>query len=349
MENWIILRLICLFIATSLTLISSGCEKRFKESKFLLGTIVEITVIGKKQDAQNAAKLAFEEIKRIDNLMNVYNDNSEISQINRASGKSAVAVSADTLEVIDRSIKYARLTNGALDITVGPLMELWGFRDGRNRVPSDNELLEKLPLVDYKKISIDRIHSTVSLGSPGMQIDLGAIAIGYAVDKAIQILKEAGMEKSALINAGGEIYALGSPPGKRAWKIGIQHPRRKNDLLGILELKDKAISTSGDYENYFEVNGKRYCHIMNPKTGKPVEGIMSVTIVTDNTTEADALSTALLPMGVENGMKLVERLIGVDYIIVTGNTEEDMKILISSGLKDRVQLKGNAMDKKYSL
>ncbi|HGE69886.1 TPA: FAD:protein FMN transferase, partial [Candidatus Poribacteria bacterium] len=135
----------------------------------------------------------------------------------------------------------------------------------------------------------------------------------------------------------GEIYAFGSPPKKSAWRVGIQHPRKPNAILGTIDLKDKAISTSGDYESYFEVNGKRYCHILNPKTGKPIENIMSVTVVADNTTDADALSTAIMVMGEKEGMRLAKRL-GVECIIVTGKNEEDMKVIISDGLKDKVKL-----------
>lgn len=319
-----------------LSILSSGCEERFRESRFLLGTVVEITVIGDRSSAQHAMKRAFDEIKRIDDLMNVYNENSEITRINRSAGKSAVIVSPDTLNVIEQSLKFAELTGGALDITVGPLMELWGFRGGKKKVPSYKELSEKLPLVDYKKVVVDKAHSSVKAVSPGMQIDVGAIAVGYAVDRAVGVLKEEGI-KSALVNAGGEIYALGSPPGKHAWRIGIQHPRRRGELLGILRLKDKAVSTSGDYENFFQVNGRRYCHIMNPKTGKPVEGIMSVTVIADGATEADALSTALFPLGAKGGMKLVEEHEGLDCIIVTGEKEEDMNIIVSSGIKDKVE------------
>ena len=330
-------RLVCLFILALLILCATGCERRFKESKFLMSTIVEITAVGNKSDCQQAVKLAFEEIKRIDSLMNVYNEDSEISRINRSAGKSAVAVSADTLRVIDQSISFAHLTDGALDITIAPLMELWGFRNGPKQIPLDNELREKLSLVDYRKILVDADRSTVKLGSPGMQVDVSGIAKGYAVDRAIQILRDAGIQ-NALVNAGGDIYALGSPPGKKSWRIGIRHPLDSADLLGILELRDKAVATSGDYENFFQVDGKRYCHIMDTKTGWPVEDIMSVTIVADSSAEADALATAVFPLGADHGMKLIENLEGVDGIIVTGEKEDNMEIMISSGMKHRIQL-----------
>jgi len=323
-------------IIALIVICATGCEKQFIESKFLMSTMVDITAVGDRGDCHRAMKLAFEEIRRIDSLMNVYGENSEISRINRASGGSAVEVSADTLEVIERSLQYARLTNGALDVTVAPLMELWGFGGDSNQIPPDNQLEKTLSLVNYKKIIVDKNRSTIRLASPGMKIDVSGIAKGYAVDRAVQVLKQAGIQ-SALVNAGGDIYAIGSPQGRGAWRIGIRHPRDAADLLGIVELKNEAIATSGDYENFFEVNGKRYCHIMDTKTGKPVIGIISVTIVADNTAEADALATAIFPLGAEGGMKLIESIKGVDGIIVIGEKNGAMETLISSGMKGRLK------------
>ena len=331
------IKLITFVLLVIITAFITGCEKRVKKSQFHFGTITDVTAIVKTSADQKAVDLAFDTIKDIDDRMSVYNNNSEVSQINRLAGHSAVKVSSDTLNVIEKALYYSKISDGMFDITVGPLIDIWGFRTGKNRTLSDVEISKALLLIDYKKVKIDRSGSTVELTSTGMKMDVGAIAVGYAVDKAVSVLKDNGVKK-ALVNGGGEIYALGSPPGKDAWRIGIQHPRRSNELLGTIELKDMAVSTSGDYENYFEVNGKRYCHIMNPKTGKPVEGIMSVTVVANTTTEADALSTVLFIMGAKDGMKLAERLDNVECIIITGSNEKDMKILVSSGLKDKVQL-----------
>ena len=326
----------CILIVALLILCTTGCEKRFAETKFLMGTIVEITAVGNESNCRQAVKLAFDEIRRIDRLMNVHAEGSEIYRINASAGKSAEEVGSDTLTVINQSLRFADLTDGALDITVAPLMDLWGFGSESTRIPLDDEVKEKLSLVDYKKVHVDEDRSTVELPS-GMRIDVSGIAKGYAVDRAIQILKDAGIG-NAMVNAGGDIYALGSPSRKKLWRIGIRHPRDNSDLLGILELEDKAVATSGDYENFFEVDGRRYCHIIDTRTGQPVEGIMSVTIVADNTMEADALATAVFPMGADDGMKLIESLEGVDGLIMTGKNEDDMKILISSGMKQRVQL-----------
>jgi len=312
----------------------SGCERQYKESKFLMDTIVDVTIVGKRHNVE----IAFDEIRRIEDLLSPYKRDSEISQINRNSGISGVRVSHETLDVVEQSVRFARMSDSAFDITIGPIMSLWGFRDGKYRIPSDKEISEKLRLVGYANILIDHARSSIRLALRDMEIDTGAIAVGYAVDSAIQKLKEARI-RNALINAGGEIYAMGSPPGRKAWRIGIKHPRRGNDLLGIIELKDKAVSTSGDYEKFFEIKGRRYCHIIDPRTGKPVQKIMSVTIVADSTTEADALSTALFPMGVEKGIRLIESINGAGCVIVAGSSENDMKLIISDRLKDKIEFK----------
>jgi FAD:protein FMN transferase len=331
------LKLITCILLITIAVFITGCEKRVKKSQFHFGTITDITAIVKTSADQKAIDLAFDTMKDIDDRMSVYNNGSEVAQINRLAGRSNAKVSNDTLNVIEKALYYSKISDGMFDITVGPLMDIWGFRTGKNHIPSDSEISKALSLIDYRKVKIDRSGSTVELISTGMKMDIGAIAVGYAVDKAINVLKDNGIKK-ALVNGGGEIYALGSPPGKDTWRIGIQHPRRSNALLGTIELKDLAVSTSGDYENYFEVNGKRYCHIMNPKTGKSVEEIMSVTVVAETTTEADALSTVLFIMGAKEGMKLAEKLDNIECIIVTGSSEKDMKVLVSSGLKDKVKL-----------
>jgi len=314
----------------------TGCEQRVKKTQFLFGTVVDVTVIAKTKSDRSAIDMALSAMKDIDDKVSIYNVHSEISNVNQNAGLSEVKVSDDTFNILERAYKLSQLTDGAFDVSIGSIVSLWGFGTTKNKIPSDNEIAEKLPLINYEKIILDHTNKTVKLADKGMKVDLGAIAVGYAVDKAVNVLKEKGV-KNALVNGGGEIYAFGSPPKKSAWRVGIQHPRKPNAILGTIDLKDKAISTSGDYESYFEVNGKRYCHILNPKTGKPIENIMSVTVVADNTTDADALSTAIMVMGEKEGMRLAKRL-GVECIIVTGKNEEDMKVIISDGLKDKVKL-----------
>lgn len=315
---------------------SSGCNKRVKESQFLFNTIVDVTIIS-RDHPQNAIDTAFGAIKDVDRLMNLYNKDSEVANINKNATSFPIKISSDTFWVINKSIEFSELSKGAFDVSIEPLVELWGFGKGKNRIPLESELQKKMSLVNYNNIILNKSDSSIYLNKMGMKIDLGAIAVGYAVDKAVKNLKDIAIE-NALINAGGEIYALGSPPKKKAWKVGIQHPRRKNELLGTIDLKNKAISTSGDYENYFEENGKRYCHIINAKTGQPVNGVMSVTVIADSTIDADALSTALMLMKPEEAIRLVKNLKNVECLIITGTNEKDMKILQSNDMKDKFNL-----------
>ncbi len=331
MNSYFSIRLIIFLAIIFITAVVSGCEKRVTESEFLLNTIVDVTIISKGNTDQ-AMHIAFGAIRNVENLMSSYNNDSEIALINKNAGKSYVKVSPETYNLIKKSIDFSIMTDGVFDISVAPIVDLWGFNQQERHIPSENELEKALSLVGYKKILLDDKNNSVSLQKEGMKIDLGAIAVGYAVDKAINALKEIGINK-ALINAGGEIYALGIPKKKKAWRIGIQHPRQKGDLLGSIDIKDNAVSTSGDYENCFEENGKRYCHILNPKTGMPVDKIMSVTVIADNTTDADALSTALMLMKPNEAIELVERLENIECIIVAGTSKKDMKILLSKGLE----------------
>jgi thiamine biosynthesis lipoprotein len=302
-----------------------------------MSTVVEITAVGKEKECRIAVKKAFDEMKRIDSLMNTYHDDSEISHINKAAGISAVGVSVDTLTVIKQALEIADLTNGAFDITVAPLMDLWGFRNGVKLIPDSRDINERLSLVDYTKVIVNESQSTVKLARVGMQMDVSGIAKGYAVDKAINILKNLGI-RDAIVNAGGDIYALGSPPEKDSWWIGIRHPKERTELLGVLRLKDEAVATSGDYENYFEEGENRYCHIIDTNTGYPVQGVASVTIVADNTAKADALATAVFPMGLNAGMQLIESLEGIEGVIVS-EKGKDLGVINSSGLEGKFRLK----------
>ncbi|MBD3181639.1 FAD:protein FMN transferase [Candidatus Poribacteria bacterium] len=318
----------------------TACERKHRESSFLMTTIVEITVVGNSGKSNSDIDMAFKEIERIDRLMNVYSEDSEISRINNKAGIETVKVSEDTINVLTLALNLANKTEGALDITIAPLINLWGFGDDKHEIPPNDIIAKTIKFVDYTRLKLNSQENTVFLHEKGMKIDVSGIAKGYAVDRAIQILKERGV-KNFLVNAGGDIYASGKPPGKDFWTIGIRHPRDSSKLLGVLKLKDKAVATSGDYENYFEVDGVRYCHILNPRTGFPVTDIMSATIIADTTAEADALATAIFPMGADKGMKMAEEMPGVEVIIVTGLDERNMKILKSSGIGEVIPAEFN--------
>ena len=309
-----------------------GCSKgpRLRgESRFLLGTVVEITV-GKEssEKAQRAIKAAFPRIKRIENLMSIYKEGSEVSSLNREAGKSALKVSPEVFEVIKKSLYYSEISEGAFDITVGVLEEAWGFEDKEYRLPPAEELRRDLRLVNYKDILLDEERETIRFRKKGMKIDLGGVAKGYAVEEAIKELRKEGVRK-ALVNAGGDIQGM----GEREWKIGLKHPLKKGEILTTLKLRNQAVATSGDYEKFFFKEGRRYHHLIDPRTGKPAQGSMSVTILAPGATIADILATAVFVLGPSKGMELIEKLENVEGIIVTSERE----IKISSGLKGRIK------------
>jgi len=333
--------LLFIFLLLFLIIFLSGCSSKqeYLSEYFLMDTIIRIKVYDENLDtAKTAAQAAFEEFKRISLLTDRFPqkgtpefNQSDICKINEMAGIKPVKVSEDVIKMIDLAKKYNKITDGAFDVTIGPLMDLWGFGNDNNYLPSDAEITQKLSLIDSNKIKVNRRGKTILLKDRGMSLDLGGIAKGYATEKAVQILKQHGI-KQAIIDAGGNIYVLGKKNGKEPWKLGIQDPRDASKIVGILSLSNKAAVTSGDYQRFFEKNGARYHHILDPSTGKPARNTISVTVVSESPTVADILSTALFVMGPKQGMKLVEELRRIEAVFIT----PDKKIIISSGLKDKI-------------
>ncbi|MEE9515262.1 MAG: FAD:protein FMN transferase, partial [Candidatus Brocadiales bacterium] len=227
-------------------------KELFKETRLVMGTYAEVSVYDTdKERAARAVEEALDEMERLDGLMSNYKTTSELSRINRDAPLAPTGCDPELLGVIEDSVGYSRLTDGAFDITVDPLVSMWGFYEGRVRVPEADEIEEVLPAVSYENIEIEGEGDSrlISFSHPGTRINLGGIGKGFAVDKAVDTLKRLEIT-SALVNLGGNIYALGHPPGADVWKIGIQHPRDRGTLLGYLELKDKGVATSGDYERF---------------------------------------------------------------------------------------------------
>ncbi|HID94458.1 MAG TPA: FAD:protein FMN transferase [Candidatus Latescibacteria bacterium] len=305
---------------------SCASEKTLKFTEFHMGTFVEITIMyPDKKVGGELVQQAFNMVGRIDSLMNVYSEKSEVSILNR---QGRINASRETAEVILRSIEFSRLSAGAFDVTIRPLANLWRMAKQNKKLPEKADLERARRLVNYHDIVINQ--AEISLKRKGMQVDLGGIAKGYAIDKAIDVLRKGGI-KRALVNGGGDIYALGKGPRRGKWRIGIQHPRRDDSFLAILSLRDRAVATSGDYQRYFTLEGKRYSHIINPKTGRPVQDIpMSVTVIAPDCTTADALATAVFVLGPERGLKLIEDMQDVEGLVVSA----DGKAYVSSGMKD---------------
>jgi len=271
-----------------------------------MGTFVE--VISPYKDAPN---IVFTEIKRVENLLSKYKEDSEVAKLNKF-GK--LKVSPDTFYVLQKAKEFWQLSDGVFDITVGPLMDLWGFTDKKYYLPKDEEIKQALSKVGLEKIIFNFDDNVVEFKIPGMKIDLGGIAKGYAVDCAVKKLKEHQI-KSCLINAGGQIYCLGDKFG-RPWNVAVRAPRNKG-FWDYLKLKDKAVATSGDYEQYFMNKGKRYAHIFNPKTGYPSNSaIVSVTVIAPDGLTADALTTSIFILGKDKGSKLAKRSKDVNVEII---------------------------------
>jgi thiamine biosynthesis lipoprotein len=259
----------------------------------------------------------FGRIREIESRMSVTLPGTDLDRINTNAGIAPVAVHADVFEVIEMAIRYAALSGGAFNPAIGPLVSLWGIGGDHPRLPSPEEIDALLPLVSWRDIELDREKLTVFLKRPGMALDLGAIAKGYAADEAARILREKRM-KRAIIDMGGNILVYGEKEDRSPWRVGIQNPLdSRGAYIGIMEVRDKTVVTSGVYERFFEKAGTRYHHILSPRDGYPARnGLLSVTIVTGRSADADALSTAVFVLGCEEGTALIESLEGVGAIFI---------------------------------
>nr|WP_208459833.1 FAD:protein FMN transferase [Clostridium botulinum] len=318
-------------------LVFVGCNSKPEEpvsrETYLMGTIINIKAYGKNAD--KAVQASVDKISDIENKMSLNISTSEVNKINKNAGIAPVKVSKNTFDVVKASLIYSEKSKGSFDITVEPLVSLWGIGTDKARIPSKDEISNALKLINYKDVIINEKESTVMLKRKGQAIDLGAIAKGYTADELKKVLLNYNVS-SAFLSLGGNVYVLGNKPDKTPWKIGVQNPLEpRGDYLGIVSVSDKSVVTSGNYERFFERNGKRYHHIFDTKTGYPAEkGLISVSIISDKSIDGDALSTSVYTLGLDEGKKLIESLKGVEAIFVTN----DKKVYITSGLKDTFKL-----------
>jgi thiamine biosynthesis lipoprotein len=297
----------------------------------VMGTFARAVVVAKDTDtAQKCIEAAFAEINKVDELMSDYKSDSEISLVNKNAAERPVQVGESTFEVLQRSVEFSKLTDGAFDITVGPLVDLFHAAK-ENQIAPDREQIEKAKSkVGYEKLQLDQKNKTVLFTVEGMRLDLGGIAKGYAIDKAIEAMKKTGA-LGAMVDIGGDIRCFGIPAkGKKHWLIGLQDPNLNTHSSDGLVLKIKiakgAVATSGDYQQFAIIEGKKYSHIIDRQTGTSIEGLSSVTIIADNATDADALATAVSVMGAENGISLIEKLPNTEAILIpSGPKPEPIK------------------------
>ncbi len=245
-----------------------------------------------------AADVAFEEIDRLDHQMSNYSEASELTYVNRNAARGEVIVEKELFDFIRRALDYSRATGGAFDITVGPLMRAWGFFNGQGRVPDTAEVTDVMAKVGYRHVKLNVPAHAICFDREGVELDLGGIAKGYAVDRAAEILRDNGVTSALITSGTSSIAAIGAPPNQRAWHIEVSDPTERSHHVTSIELKDQSLSTSGCHEKTFSAGGKTYCHIMDPRSGQPIEGVLSVTVITPSGVEAEVLSKALMVMGV---------------------------------------------------
>ena len=318
-------------------------EKIYRKSKILMDTVVTVTVVSNSENGGGKAiDATFKEMERLEKLFNFFSSESEVSRINKYAGISQVRVSPDTLDILEKALFVSENTGGAFDVTIGPVILLYDFR--KKIRPDESEIRKKLPFVNYKDLAIDRNRATVFLKRKGMLIDIGGISKGYAADKAVETLKRCGII-SGLVSVAGDIRAFGLKPDGMPWKIGVRNPGipsgsvlvrggLPDDVMATLDLRDGAISTSGDYERFFILDGKRYHHILSPKTGHSAKGCRSVSVITKEGIFTDAFATGVFVLGPEEGMKLLEKM-RFDGVIV----DSQGKVLVTPNIRGKVEFR----------
>ena len=284
----------------------------------VMGTFARILAITDDvATANQCIESALDAIDNVDNLMSDYKPNSEISRVNKYAFAQPVTVGPATFEVLEESIGISKLTDGAFDITVGPIVKLFRTAKNTGKAPAPEQIADAKAKVGYEKLVLNETERTVRFTVEGMSLDLGGIAKGYAVDKAIETMQKHGA-LGAMVDIGGDVRCFGTPPkGKDAWTIGLQDPNRQAGLLLKLKIADSAVATSGDYQQYAIINGKKQSHILDRKTGKSAHSLASVTIISQNATTADALATAVTVLGPKKGLDLIEGIPNTEAFLIS--------------------------------
>jgi len=313
-----------------LLLLASGCtrSRTVQKTEAIMGTDVTITVVSRSAEEGDAAiEAGMAELRRLDAMMSLYKDTSEITRVNLAAGKSAVKVSPEMIELVERAAYISQLSSGVFDVTVGPLVVLWQMRLKEGTVPTDEEIALVRPLVNFRNIVVDKKASTLFLRKTGMIMDFGGMK-GYMADRTAEVIKKHGI-KDAVIAVAGDIWVLGHRDDGKAWRIGVQHPREHDKTLAVLDLSDQYVTTSGDYERFVIKEKKRYHHIIDPRTGKPSHGVISATIIGTKGAVIDPLAKVPFILGPDEGLKIVKKL-GAEAIVV----DDQGRVFMTDGIKN---------------
>ncbi|MBS1522396.1 MAG: FAD:protein FMN transferase [Bacteroidetes bacterium] len=289
----------------------------FKKSCKLMGNHFELTVVaGDEKWAYEQIDAGVSEIQRIERLLTTFSDDSETNLINQNAGFSPVVVSAETFNLIERSLRISQVTQGAFDITYGSIdKRLWNFDQHMTALPDKETAKNMVRLINYQNVILDREKSTVFLKEKGMRIGFGGIGKGYAAERAKLIMKQQGVE-SGVVNASGDLTAWGLQPNGKPWTVGIANPDAKHEVFSYMSITDMAVATSGNYEKFVMIDGKKYSHTINPRTGLPVTGIKSVTIITTNAEIADAMATPVMIMGIRTGLDMIDQIKDIEAVII---------------------------------
>ncbi|NUY79894.1 FAD:protein FMN transferase [Flavobacterium sp. MAH-1] len=291
--------------------------KAFKRSMRLMGNTFSFSAVSDdEKTAQHHIDEAIGEIKRIEALLTTFDANSQTNAINEMAGKRPVKVDSEVFSLIERSLAISRITQGAFDISYGSLdKSLWNFDRNMTRLPDLETAKKMVHLIDYRNIELDRENETVFLKREGMRIGFGGIGKGYAAECAKRLVRKNGLE-NGIINASGDLTAWGFQADGKPWTIGVANPDKPDFPFSYLEISGKAVATSGNYEKFVMINGKKYSHTIDPKTGLPISGIKSVTVICDNAEFADAMATPIAVMGINAGMDLVNQIPGLYAIVI---------------------------------
>jgi thiamine biosynthesis lipoprotein len=302
----------------------------YKRAMKLMGNQFELTVVAHtKEWAYRMIDEGVKEIQRIEKLLTTFSDDSETNLINRNAGIQPVTVSDETFNIIKRSIKFSSITQGAFDITYGSIdKRLWNFDQTMTSLPSPQKAKEMVRLINYKNIDLNAENKTVFLKEKGMRIGFGGIGKGYAAEMAKEVMKK-NKVTSGIVNASGDLTTWGTQPDGKPWTVGIIHPDYKSFPFSYMNISDMAVATSGNYEKFVMINGKKYSHTIDPHTGLPVSGIKSVTIISPNAEICDAMATPVIIMGIEHGLHLINQVKQVECVIIDDNN----KIYTSNNIK----------------
>ena len=303
--------------------ILSGCSdpQPHRETRFMMGTLVDVVVYADKEAAPGAARQAFERILQVEAAAHPSEEGSPLFQVRQGKG---TRLEGDLARILETAMHVSRAASGAFDPTLGKVVHLWGFGRDDPHLPAPKEIQQALYSTGYKRVPVGQCCPE----KLDIWFDLGGVAKGYAVDAAVSVFQEAGI-KAGIVNAGGDLRSFGARPGRGYWKIGVQDPENPQELAGVLEVKEAAVATSGDYQRYFEEGGIRYHHILDPSTGYPAHsGLRGTTVIASDCATADALATAAFVLGPEKGLDLLEKWDGAEGVLIT----EDGKILTTSGI-----------------